>query len=101
MIWELAQDHLSGQPDILLQTIKQAFATPGKLGIQRTNANTALNFNAIALGSYRVLWSGALTSNSWNTLVITNLSGPGQLLQIVDTNTAGQSPKFYRVQTPP
>ena len=100
MIWEIAQDHLSGQPDVLLETVKQAFASPGELAIHRTNANIALNFNAIALGSYRVLWSGSLASNSWNTLAITNISGPGQLLQIMDTNPPSQSPKFYRVQSP-
>ena len=99
MIWELAQDHLSGQPDVLLETVKQAFASPGELTIHRTNTNIALNFNAIALGSYRILWSGAL-GNPWNTLAITNLSGPGQVLQIVDTNPPTQSPKFYRVQSP-
>ena len=29
MIWELAQDHQNGQPDPLLQAVKQALATPG------------------------------------------------------------------------
>jgi chitinase len=101
MIWELAQDHQNGQPDPLLQALKQALATPGLITVTNMGQNIGLNFTSLPLGSYRVEWSGNLTSNVWNTLVVTNVSGLGGILQIVDTNAASQSQRFYRVQTPP
>jgi chitinase len=101
IIWELAQDHQSGQPDPLLEAVKQALATPGLITITNIGQNIELNFTSLPLGSYRVEWSTNLTGNVWNTLVVTNVSGPGGILQIVDPGTASQPVRFYRVQTPP
>lgn len=101
MIWELAQDHQNGQPDPLLQAVKQALATPGFITIQSLGSEVALDFASLPLGSYDVEWSTNLTGNFWNTLVITNVSGSGGVLQIVDPNADGQPQRFYRVRTPP
>jgi chitinase len=101
MIWELAQDHVNGQPDPLLQAIKQSLASPGQITIQQTGQDVTLSFGGIALGAYRVQWTDDLTSGSWNTLAVTNISGPGTPVQIVDPNPFSQPQRFYRVQTPP
>ena len=101
MIWELAQDHQAGQPDPLLQALKQALATPGLITIQNTGQDIELSFTSLPLGSYLVEWTGDLTSNVWNTLAVTNVSGPGGSLQVVDPDAASQPQRFYRVQTPP
>jgi chitinase len=100
MIWEIAQDHQSGQVDPLLLAIKQALASPGPITIQSTNQDITLTFNGIALGSYRVQWTDSLISNVWNTLAVTNVSGPGQPLQILDPNPFVWPQRFYRVQSP-
>jgi len=101
MIWELAQDHQSGQPDPLLQALKQALAAPGLTTIQLTNQSINLSFTSLPLGSYRVQWTGDLTVSVWNTLIVTNVSGSGGLLQVTDTNSFSQPQRFYRIQTPP
>jgi chitinase len=101
MIWELAQDHQAGQTDPLLLAVKQALATPGLITIQNTGLDIDLNFTGLPLGSYRVEWTGDLTSNVWNTLAVTNVSGPGGIIQVVDPDAASQAQRFYRVQTPP
>jgi chitinase len=101
MIWELAQDHQSGQSDPLLQSIKQAQATPGPAAIQITNQGVALTFSAIALGSYRVQWTSNFASDTWHTLCLTNIVGPGQPVQVTDPNPFSQPQRFYRVQSPP
>src|SRR5205814_223851 len=44
MIWELAHDHQAGQPDPLLQALKQGFATPGATSIQFTAHGVDLSF---------------------------------------------------------
>jgi chitinase len=100
MIWELAQDHQSGQPDALLQAIKQALASPGTLAIQITNQNVMLTFTGMALGSYRIETTSIQTNTVWNTLAVTNVSGTTQPLQITDPNPPTNSQKFYRVQSP-
>lgn len=100
MIWELAQDHQSGQPDPLLQAVKQALASPGVVALEMTNQNVMLSFAGAALGSYRIQWTGALTDSLWNTLMVTNVSGASQLLQIIDPNPPDQPQRFYRVQSP-
>lgn len=102
MIWEIAQDHQAGQPDPLLQAVKQALATPGLINLQASNNDVGLTFNGIALGSYRIQWTGNLTSEVWNTLMITNVSNAGGVLQITDTGAmTNQDQRFYRIQTPP
>jgi chitinase len=102
MIWELAQDHQSGQPSPLVQALKLALATPGLTGIQNSNNDVNLFFNAIALGSYRVQWMSNLTAGVWNTLLITNVSNAGGILQVIDSGViASQLQRFYRIQTPP
>jgi chitinase len=100
-IWELAQDHQSGQPDPLLEAIKQALATPGVITITNVGEDIALTMASLPLGSYRVEWSSALASNVWNTLVVTNVFGLGGDIQIIDTNAASQPVRFYRIRTPP
>ena len=101
MIWELAQDHQIGQPDPLLQALKQALAPPDLIAIQNVGPNIQLSFTSLPLGSYRVEWTSDLASNVWNTLVVTNVSGPGGVLQVIDPGAASQPQRFYRVQTPP
>ncbi|HVU08529.1 MAG TPA: glycoside hydrolase family 18 protein [Verrucomicrobiae bacterium] len=101
IIWELALDHQTGQPDPLLEAVKQALATPGLITIQNSGQDIALDFNGLPLGSYSVKWSGDLNSNVWNTLVVTNVSGPGGVIQVVDPDAVSQTQRFYRVQTPP
>ena len=102
MIWELAQDHQAGQPDPLLQAVKQALATPGLTTIQNSNSDVKLVFNAIPLGSYRVQWTSNLTAGVWNTLLITNVSNGGGVLEVTDPGVmANQFQRFYRIQTPP
>ncbi len=101
MIWELAQDHQNGQPDPLLLALKQALATPGLITIQNLGGDIELSFTSLPLGSYGVEWTGDLTSNVWNTLAVTNVSGPGGVLQVVDPDAASQPQRFYRVQAPP
>jgi chitinase len=61
MIWELAQDHHVGQPDPLLQSIKQALATPGSTAIQLNSQTIDLGFASIPLGLYRVQWSSNIS----------------------------------------
>jgi chitinase len=100
MIWELAQDHTPGTSDPLLQAVKQALATPGQTNLQTIGNDIILNFTAIALGSYRIQWSSNLAV--WDTLLTTNISGLGGLIQITDAGAAtNQAARFYRIQTPP
>ena len=101
MIWELSQDHHSGQPDPLLTVLKQALATPGPIAIENIDHNIELNFMSLPLGSYRVEWSSNLNGGTWNSLVVTNISGSGGVLPVFDPNAAAQPQRFYRVQTPP
>lgn len=100
MIWELAQDHTPNMPDPLLQAVKQAIATPGQTNLQTSGNDINLTFTGCSLGSYRVQWSSDLTV--WNTLLTTNISGPGGFTQITDAGAAtNQTARFYRIQTPP
>ena len=102
MIWELSQDHTGVAPDPLLQAVKQALATPGQTTLRRTANNVTVAFNTAPLGSYEVQWSSNLAGNGWNSLVTTNVTGPGGTLQINDAGVAtNQSRRFYRIQTPP
>lgn len=101
MIWEIAQDHQGSQPGPLLQAVKQALASPGEIVIQRTNQDIKLSFSGVALGSYSLQWTSNLADNLWNTLAVTNVSGPGLPLQIIDPNPFSQPQRFYRVQSPP
>lgn len=100
-IWELSQDHVSGQSqsDPLLEAVKQAAATPGSLTAQHSGKNINVSFNSAPLGNYAVQWSTNLTK-SWSTLVQTNVSltGTNSVIQISDP--ANQPLRFYRVQTP-
>jgi chitinase len=100
MIWELAQDHHAGQPDPLLQSIKQALATPGSTAIQLNGQSIDLGFASIPLGSYRVQWSSNVSGGPWSTLAMTNVSGTGGVLHVSDPSV-NQAKRFYRIQTPP
>jgi chitinase len=102
MIWELAQDHVAQSPAPLMQAVKQAVATPGWANLQINGYDVNLTFTSIALGSYRVQWSSNLTAGIWNTLLITNISGLGGTVQIMDSGAlTNQLERFYRIQTPP
>ena len=101
MIWELAQDHQNGQADPLLLALKQALATLGLITIKDIGPDIELSFTSLPLGSYRVEWTEDLTNSAWNTLAVTNVSGPGGPLQIIDPAATSQPQRFYRVQTPP
>ena len=102
MIWELAQDYTPGTTDPLLQAVKQSLATPGQINLENNGKNINLEFPSIALGSYRVQWTGDLTFSIWSTLLITNISEAGGPLLITDFGAlTNQTQRFYRVQTPP
>ena len=102
MIWNLAQDHTANTQDPLLQAVKQALATPGLTNLQTSGNDVNLNFSSIALGSYRVQWTSRLTAGVWNTLMVTNVTGTGGILQIIDSGAITNQPqRFYRIKTPP
>ncbi len=101
MIWEIAQDHHTNQVDPLLESIKQALATPGSAALQRGASNVNLSFTSVPLGSYRIQWTSNLPASSWNTLAVTNETGTGGVLRVRDTGPTAQPNRFYRVQTPP
>lgn len=102
MIWEIAQDFQAGQPDPLLEAVKQALATPGLTNLQNTNNSIQLTFNSIALGSYCVQWTSNLTAGLWNTMLVTNVANTGGVLQVTDGGAiSNQSQRFYRIKTPP
>jgi chitinase len=101
MIWELGQDHQANQPDPLLQAIKQALATPGATAIAASGQNVDLSFPSVPLGSYRLQWSSNLAAGSWNSLVVTNVTGTGGVLHVTDPAALNQPGRFYRIQTPP
>jgi hypothetical protein len=79
--------------------IKQAFATPGSVAIQRTGSNVDLSFTTVPLGSYSVQWSSDLLQGPWNTLIVTNVQGTGGVAHVLDPTTGAL--RFYRVRTPP
>ena len=103
ILWEVSQDHKSGRPDPLLQAVKQALSTPGPLAIQPTGQNMGLSFSSAPLGSYRVQWTTNLTTNTWTSLMVTNLSSAatGGVLQVTDPGFANRPRRVYRVRTPP
>jgi len=102
MIWELAQDHRGAQTSPLVQALKQALATPGWTNLQKSDSDINLTFSSIALGSYRVQYNSNLRAGSWNTLLITNVTGSGGALEINDAGAATNQPgRYYRIQTPP
>ena len=102
MIWELSQDFQSGQsqPEPLLSTLKQALATPGSMTISNSGSQIELNFLSIPLGSYSIEWQSNLNGGIWNTLMVTNVSGTGGVVQVFDSRPGAAGRRFYRVQTP-
>ena len=105
MIWELRQGYRSAQPagqrDALLQSLKQALATPRLMGIQRTNEDIRISFSSLPLAAYRVLVSTNLPSGPWATLT-NNVPGTGAPILLEDPSAATRpQPGFYRVKTPP
>ena len=100
MIWELAQDHHAGQPDPLLQAVKQALATPGNTRVISTVSNVDLSFSTLPLGSYRILWTSNIVIPAWNTLLVTNPPGTGGLLHVSDSSISNQPSRFYKIQSP-
>ncbi len=101
MIWELSQDFQKGQPQPLLSAVKQALATPGPTAISNFGSQIELKFLSIPLGSYNVEWESNLTGGIWNTLMVTNVSGTGGVVQILAPRPPAAAQRFYRVQTPP
>jgi chitinase len=103
ILWEISQDHHTGQPDPLLQAIKQAIATPGMLDLHQSGQDMRLTFASAPLGTYRIQWTTNLAANTWNSLAVTNLSltATGGLVQVTNVGAITNSRRFYRVQTPP
>ena len=101
IIWELSQDHKANKPDSLLQAIKQAFATPGKLSLQTAAQGVSVTFTSAPLGSYQMQWSSNLTA--WNPMLVTNasLTWTGGVMQAFDASVSNQPRRYYRVKTPP
>ena len=100
IIWQLKQDHRANQVDPLLNAVKQALATPGTITAQQSGQNLNLSFTSAPLGSYRVQWKSNLTDAVWNTLVVTNMTNTGGVIQVTDPEVLGQARRFYRVRTP-
>lgn len=105
MIWELGQGYFAGAPngqrDPLLQTIKQALATPQLLSVAPTNQDIQFTFTTLPLAGYRVLWTSNLEPPAWKTFS-NNVPGNGAPLQMLDSGARTAAPqRFYRVQTPP
>jgi len=104
MIWELSQDYNAsapvGQRDPLLQTIKQAFATPRITGASVDSQGVNISFTSLPLAFYRVQWTSNLTANLWYTLT-NNVPGTGGILQVTDPDSTNHTQRFYRIQTPP
>jgi chitinase len=102
MIWELAQDEPETQTNSLTRALRQALATPGLASLQMAGADVNLNFQSIALGSYRIEYNSNLAAAGWSTLLVTNVSGAGGILSVSDATAAIDQPaRFYRIQTPP
>jgi chitinase len=101
ILFELCDDHYANNSDPLLQAVKAALNTPGKMTIQRDGGSNLLSFTSAPLGSYEVQWTTNLVTPVWNTLLITNETGVGGLKQFTDSLPAGQTARYYRVQTPP
>jgi chitinase len=85
MIWELAEGYRPslpvGQREPLLQSIKQALATPGVVSVSRSNQNLRLAFASSPLALYRVQWTSNLLSTNWSTLT-NNLMAVGSSLSV-------------------
>jgi len=101
MIWELSQDFQKGQPQPLLLAVKEALATPGPMTILDFGSQIELNFLSIPLGSYDVEWGSNLAGGAWSTLMVTNVTGTGGLVQVFAPRPQTAAQRFYRVQTPP
>lgn len=99
ILWELAEDHLTNQPEPLLQAVKQALATPGTITIQHAAKNATLGFSGAPLGSYRVEWTSNLVNDVWKTLLTTNVTSSG-IVTVQAVDTATNATRFYRVQAP-
>jgi chitinase len=104
MIWELGDGYRatqpSGQRDNLLQSIKQAMETPGKVNIQPHGADIQLSFTSAPLATYHVLWTSNPVAAPWNTL-ISNVPGTNGPVQVTDPSALLNQPlRFYRVETP-
>jgi len=56
----------------------------------------AISFTSMAGKTYRVDRSDSLQSGSWTT-VQDNIAGTGGIVQVIDTNAATQSKRFYRI----
>jgi hypothetical protein len=86
----------------LLEAVKQAVAAPGRVSAQPVGNSLKLSFTGNSLGSYDIQWTSNLITGNWKTLALTNITGPGGGIQVTDTGVfTNQSPRFYRVLTPP
>ena len=105
MIWELGSGYLASQPsgqrDLLLQSVRQALATPRLTNITASGGDIHLGFTSLPLALYRVLWTSNPASGNWTTLT-NNVAGSNGALQIMDAGTTTNTKqRYYRVQTPP
>ena len=80
MIWELGEGYRATQPagqrDTLLQSIKQAMATPGKAAVHRNGPDMQISFASAPLGLYRVLWASNSVPRPFGTLLPTTCRAP-------------------------
>jgi hypothetical protein len=75
-------------------------APPLITGFTCPGTNCVLRFTTFLGLSYDVQRADDLTAASW-LLIATNLPGTGGIIQLTDTNAAGQARKFYRVRVSP
>jgi chitinase len=105
MIWELGDGYRAAQPqgqrDTLLQSIKQALSTPGRVSIQPRGADIQLSFTGAPLGSYQIQWTSNPASAPWNTLTNSVPATNGPILVTDPSALVNQPLRFYRVQSPP
>ncbi len=105
MIWELSQDYSPSMPadqrQPLLTSIREAMAAPGRTRIENVPGAVTLTFTGTPLGSYRVQWAADVAARAWNTLLVTNITGPGGEVSVTDPRQLGTTQRVYRVQSPP
>ncbi|HZQ46334.1 MAG TPA: hypothetical protein VFC07_04930, partial [Verrucomicrobiae bacterium] len=72
---------------------------PQIIGLTFSSSNAVVKFSTVSGQTYALEGATNPAGNVWAPLV-TNIPGTGGIVQIIDTNTAGQRAKFYRVKTP-
>lgn len=94
--------------DLLLDKVRVGVLTPVQfivepppvpgLAVERTETATTLTLTALAAGHYRVEWTDDLVE--WHLLDERDLEGPDEV-EIPDTASPGDGPRFYRASGSP